>query len=121
MSTAQLDGGKLRVLLTEHGIRQTELSEQIGVGHVNINRWCQRGKISNVKLSNIKKIAETLRITVDALLASCKPGEALTLPNMTAAEAEWLKIYRALSPLKQAKARLLIEEIVRKKEEELVA
>ena len=110
MKCAAIDGAKFRALLAERGIRQRALSEEIGVTHYNVSRWCQLG-VRQVKIENMEKAAKVLGMTTDALLRACssRPDNAgLILPP---AEAELLNVYRELPPLYQAKARLAIEEV----------
>ncbi len=113
-----IDCNKLRALFAERGFRQIELANKIGVNRYNFNRWLRRGEVASIKMVNIEKMAGCLGMGVEEFLRRVAIGAdqppAAGEASMSAAEKEWLVLYRKLTPLDQAKARLAMEEIVQR-------
>jgi transcriptional regulator with XRE-family HTH domain len=113
MKCAQIDGAKLRTYMHERGMRQLKLGEDVGVTRFQVARWCQKGSHA-IKLVNIEKMASAFGVSRDALLSAIerRPHSIPTPQDLTPAEADCLEVYRRLSPLGQAKARLECEAIL---------
>jgi transcriptional regulator with XRE-family HTH domain len=114
MKTVNIDGARLRVVLHNAAIRQRALAQQIGVSHYNVSRWCRKGEHAILK-TNAERIAQVLGVTYPAFLEQCASrktsGDGVYL---SAAEADWLGVYRSLNPLEQARLRVALEDILRR-------
>lgn len=110
MKNVSMDGGRLRLLLAERGLRQRHIAKAVGVTHYNVNRWCQVG-VRQLKEANVRKLAEAIGMSFDALVSECS-AESGGSKGLSAAESEWLNMFRGLPPLEQAKALLMIDDLV---------
>ena len=106
MATACIDGMVLRTAMAQRNISQKDLAKAVGVTHYNVNRWCKDG-IHRIRLENAKAISACLGIPMDSFSGNHEEIHGLTKP-----EAEWLQLYRSLTPLEQAKIRIELEEIL---------
>jgi len=115
MKTAIVDGARLKVLLGMRGVRQRELAAKVGVTHYNVSRWCQRGEHA-VKRENLAKIACALGMSYEALMEEvASKNVTADGVHLTSAEADWLLVFRKLSPLEQARVRVAVDDMVSKK------
>ena len=104
---AHIDGVRLANLLRSAGIRQVDLVGATGASKYTVSRWCQAG-VQRISGKYVEAIAKALNMDTGVLVRQCgarNAGEALT-----EAEAEWLRIYRSLPPLEQARIRLQVEK-----------
>ena len=98
------NGDNLKMMLAQTNISQRKVAERIGVSHYTVSRWAQPG-LHRVPVVIADKLASVLGITKQDL--ALPPPESLR-EN----EREWLSIYRDMTPLEQAKARLAVESIL---------
>ena len=66
METNKLN--RLKVVLSERGVKQTWLAEKLGTSKVVVNLWCSNR--SQPSLSKLHEIAEILNINVRLLIES---------------------------------------------------
>lgn len=115
MDTAIIDGRKLDCLRRKAGVRQTTLAAAAGVTKFTVSRWCSDG-VHRLRPENLAGLARGLGMeTVAELIAQVGVADRASaqLGGMTAAEREWLEVYRVLSPLDQARVRLAVERVIR--------
>jgi len=107
-----IDAAALRDILKARRMSQKELAEAVGMTNYNVSRWCSvNNTYKRARLENIKKIAQYLQVPYTDLVVGAKPGEAAYAHRLSDADADWLRIYRKLSPLARARARVAVEEI----------
>jgi DNA-binding Xre family transcriptional regulator len=116
MNTVRVDGTKLRTLLSEIGVKQLDVAAKIGVSHFNVNKWCKRGQLSNVKMGNMQKVAEALGMGYEDLIARCSvdANNKIDAERPKSDELALLEFYRAMPPTKRARALLAVEDIAKK-------
>ena len=100
----EISGKILREKIASLGISQKELAQKVGVTKYAINRWANSAKI-RISRESAKLLRETLKI--ESLSES-----PASVPTLNDFEAEWIGIYRKMSPLNRAKARIAIEPFV---------
>jgi len=114
-----INGRRLDNLRRDYGHTQKELAAMAGCTKYTMSRWCADGE-HRVRKSSIDDLAEALGLPADRLIESIEAGEhngdaperSCRATDLTAAEAEWLRVYRSLPPLEQAKLRVRMEEII---------
>lgn len=104
---------KLRQLMAEKGIKQYELAKAVGVSKFNMCRWCSSHRDRAARLPHIHKLATFFGVTPEEIMEpESRVGDITTFDITHLGEREWLDLYRTMTPLQQAKARLAVEEIM---------
>lgn len=104
LQKTKVNGDTIRMLLTQKDITQREAGKSVGVSHFTICRWSQTG-IHAIPLHRAKKVANMLDVPLDALNKELQTG-------LTEHEKDWLEVFRKMTPLQQAQARVSAESIL---------
>jgi len=108
----EIDGRRLDGLRRDLGLTQKELAETVGVTKYTVSRWCRDG-VHRLRWGNIRNLADALKVTSDELMDTiAKQNNDRTHDELDEMEAEWLQIFRQLTPLMKARARVALEEFI---------
>lgn len=67
-------GGLIKKARTEKGLTQEELAEKVGVKKSAVAKW-ENGRVSEIKRSNLKNLADALNLNPNELLGDTYTGE----------------------------------------------
>ena len=107
----KIDGKKLRMLIVNSGLTQTEVSEKSGVDKFTLNRWCNSGP-RKAHRNILETLAKGFGIDVGELLRQIGPDEEKAEGSLTPAEAAMVNAFRGLNPIEQAKVLIAFDESV---------
>ena len=115
-------GDKLRDLLKQRGMKQTELAERIGVSKTTINSIITRNNKS-VDFSTMEKIADALDVPIEYFFD--RPGKQATekptsVGELTETEREFVRLFSELSPANRTLFVEIASAILRAQEAEPV-
>jgi transcriptional regulator with XRE-family HTH domain len=97
-------GDTIRTLIAQKGKSQRQIAEVIGVSHYTVSRWAQSGT-HRIPLHIATQLSKALEVTTEDL-TEAPPKE------MHENERDWLDVYRKMTPLQRAQARLSVEAIL---------
>lgn len=102
-------GDLIRKARTEKGMTQEELAEKVGVKKSAVAKW-ENGRVSEIKRSNLKKLADALGMNPNQLLGDIERdpvGVAHELADiyLDPALRSMIAEYQSLSDKKQAQVR----------------
>jgi transcriptional regulator with XRE-family HTH domain len=106
----KVDGDKLdKLIKSRYDGRGMDFAAEVGVTPYTLSGW-RNNKVVSMARGNFTAVATALGIEVDMLWRAV--GIASKALDLTDAEADWLQIYKRLSPLDRARLRVSVEEIV---------
>lgn len=104
----EIDGTRLRMLITQQGFQQKEVAERAGISTYRLSHIARSNKQISVKESTAQALANVLDVDINELTGEV----AEERDKLSEGEKEVLRLYRSLSPIEQAEALLWINEQV---------
>jgi transcriptional regulator with XRE-family HTH domain len=105
---AELDGLKLKTLISERGMRRSDLAERIGVSPTHLSRWCGAGK-HVVRRENLVRLSQALNVAPDILQ---EPDPTMTT-RLSQEEAELVTHYRDMGRFQRTRVWQTVEEVLK--------
>ena len=101
---------------TEKGMTQEELAEKVGVKKSAVAKW-ENGRVSEIKRSNIKNLADALGLNPNQLLGDTEPSpfveeKPVNDDGLTESQRELIAFARTLSEDQAGKVLQLMKSIV---------
>lgn len=105
--TVEVDGTTIRALIARSGKRQLDVAEEAGISKYRMSHLATAGSKSRVTSNTAKGLTKALGCSRAALAGESGEDDGT---GASAAEQEIVRLYRTLSPLKQAQALIEMEK-----------
>lgn len=86
---------KINAYLSSNNLKRSDLARVSNIPYTTIDGLYKKGA-SNIKLSTLKKLAQTMNCTIDYLVSEELPDQADHAMNVSSKEMSMLKKYRIL-------------------------
>lgn len=106
-----IDGGKLRGLIVQRGLRFNAFAQKVGTEKSQVSRWTARGERFILR-STIEAFARVLGMDYNSVVTEITPTPQQQ--GLRDDEQDWLNVWRSLKPLQRSGLRLHVEEYVKK-------